>query len=195
VATPITPVRGIKSPVPRRTESPAGTQLLALVHAAQILAFAAALATGILLFSPSLRAAITSGYSTLIGDVHQYSGRAQVLLALVLAGIWAYAAGSQRLTAAADRWRTWRVTHVVLVSVAAVGLGATGIVLSSRGSYPLALVDYSFAIHLGLTYMSCAVIAGHVFVTMSHPESRRFFALRTRAAAPDTGSSRAINEG
>jgi len=164
------------------------------VHAAQIPIFAAALATGILLFSPALREALTSGYSTLIGDAHRYSGRAQVILALVLSGTWAYAARTQRL-AAPDRWRAWRLTHVLLVSAASVGLAATGAVLSSRGSYPLAVVDYSFAMHLGLTYLSCAVIAGHVLVTMSRPESRRFFALRTRAAAPDAAPSTAINEG
>lgn len=188
-------LEGSESPMSWRTYDPAGAQLLALVHAAQALIFALALATGILLFSPALRAAITSGYSTLIGNVHRYSGRAQILLALVLLGTWAYAARSQPLTAAADRWRAWRLTHVLLVSAAAVGLGATGIVLSSRGSYPLVLVDYSFAIHLGLTYISCAAIAVHVFVTMSHPESRRFFALRTRAERPDAGPSKAINAG
>jgi hypothetical protein len=166
-----------------------------VVHAAQIPIFAAALATGILLFSPALREALTSGYSTLIGDAHRYSGRAQVVLAMALGFTWAYAARTQRLTTAPDRWRAWRLIHVFLVSAAAVGLAATGAVLSSRGSYPLAVVDYSFAMHLGLTYLSCAVIAGHVLVTMSHPESRRFFALRTQASAPEAAPSRAINQG
>lgn len=192
MTAPITSTRGVKPPAAYR---PAAPRLLAVVHAVQIPIFAAALATGVLLFSPALREALTSGYSTLIGDAHRYSGRAQVILALLLGCTWAYAARTQRLTAGSDRWRAWRLIHVILVSAAAVGLAATGAVLSSRGSYPLAVVDYSFAMHLGLTYLSCAVIAGHVVVTMSRPESRRFFALRTRESAPDAAPSSAINEG
>src|SRR5215472_7905504 len=86
MTTPIKP-REMESSVPHQKDGPSAANLLALIHAAQAAIFAAALATGILLFSPALRAAITSGYSTLIGSAHRYSGRAQVLLALVLAGV------------------------------------------------------------------------------------------------------------
>lgn len=169
-------------------------RLLALVHAAQALIFSVALATGVLLFSPALRAAITSGYSTLIGDIHRYSGRAQILLALILVGIWAYVVKSQRQPAA-DPWRAWRLTHVLFVGAVAVGLGASGVVLSFRSSYSLTFIDYSFAIHLWLTYISCAAIAVHVLVTVSRPESRRFFAVPTQAEKQDTEPSKAMTAG
>src|SRR5215469_3789190 len=105
----ITPRGEIESSVHGQKARPSAANLLALIHAAQAAIFAAALATGILLFSPTLRAIVTSGYSALIGDAHRYCGRAQVLLALVLAGIWLRAPGSQRLPVAADRWRAWRL--------------------------------------------------------------------------------------
>jgi len=145
-----------------------------LVHAAQFLFFIAALVTGFLLFSPTLRSAITSGYSALIKEAHRYGGRAHILLVLALVALWAWS----RIKLPGfviDRWQLWRMAHVALIGLAAVGLGATGFVLSARNSFSLTLFDYSFTTHLMLTYLSCAIIATHVFLTIRHPEHRVLF--------------------
>ena len=158
-------------------EASAGLRLLAVVHGAQIPIFATALATGFLLFYPPLRIALTSGYSGTIREAHRWSGRGQVFLAVLLVASWA------RLMIArgygADRdicWRAWRLTHVIFVSAAALGLLASGIVLSSPRSFSLPLVDYSMATHLGLTALSCGVVIAHAFLALAYPHSRLFIA-------------------
>jgi hypothetical protein len=161
----------------QRREPSAGLRLLAIVHGAQIPIFAAALATGFLLFYPALRIALTSGYSGTIREVHRWSGRGQVLLAVLLVGAWARlmvarAYGSDRDNA----WRAWRLTHVIFVSAAALGLLASGIVLSTPRSFSLSLVDYSLAAHLGLTALGCGVIIAHAFLALAYPQSRLFIA-------------------
>jgi hypothetical protein len=152
-----------------------GPKLLPIVHGAQIPIFAAALATGLLLFYPSLRLALTSGYAGTIREVHRWSGRGQVLLAVVLVGTWARlmvargGGGEQH-----DGWRAWRLSHVTFVSAAALGLLASGIVLSTPRSFSLSVVDYSLAAHLGITALSCGVIVGHAFLALVYPQSRLF---------------------
>jgi len=72
--------------------------------------------------------------------------------------------------------RAWRLTHVIFVSAAAIGLLASGIVLSSPRSFSLYLNDYSLATHLGLTALSCGVIIAHAFLALAYPQSRLFIA-------------------
>jgi hypothetical protein len=161
---------------PRR-EASAGPGLLAIAHGAQILIFAAALATGVLLFYPPLRIALTSGYSGTIREAHRWSGRGQVLLAVLLVGSWARLMVARRHGGDSDNvWRAWRLTHVIFVSGAALGLLASGIVLSSPRSFSLSLLDYSMTAHLGLTALSCAIIIGHAFLALAYPHSRLFIA-------------------
>lgn len=167
-----------------------GPKLLPIVHGAQIPIFAAALATGLLLFYPSLRLALTSGYAGTIREVHRWSGRGQVLLAVLLVGTWA------RLMVARgdggdrhDGWRAWRLSHVTFVSAAALGLLASGIVLSTPRSFPLSIVDYSLAAHLGITALSCGVIVGHAFLALAYPQSRLFIAPVDR---PNASRERAL---
>lgn len=159
----------------QRRELSLARRLLAIVHAAQVLIFAAALATGFLLFYPNLRGALTSGYSTSIREVHRWSGRGQVLFAVLLVGTWARlvtAPGSVRDST--DTWRPWRLTHVVLVIAMALGLAASGVVLSSPRSFSLPIVDYSLAVHLWLTYLSCGAVLAHAVFAVSYPQSRLF---------------------
>jgi hypothetical protein len=165
-------------------ESRTSLRLLPIVHGAQIPIFAAALATGLLLFYPALRLALTSGYSGTLREVHRWSGRGQVLLAVLLVGTWARLA-VVRGHAAEDHhgWRAWRLSHVTFVSAAALGLLASGIVLSTPRSFSLTLVDYSLAAHLGITALSCGVIVGHAFLALAYPQSRLFIAPVNRADA------------
>lgn len=161
----------------QRREPSTGLRLLAILHGAQILIFAAALATGFLLFYPQLRIALTSGYSGTIREVHRWSGRGQVLLAVLLVGTWARLMVARGYGGDRDNpWRAWRLTHVIFVSAAALGLLASGIVLSSPRSFSLSMIDYSLATHLGLTALSCGVIIAHAFVAVAHPQSRLFIA-------------------
>lgn len=161
----------------QRREPSAGSRLLAIVHGAQIPIFAAALATGVLLFYPPLRIALTSGYSGTIREAHRWSGRGQVLLAILLVGSWARLMVARGYGGDRDNaWRAWRLTHVIFVSAAALGLLASGIVLSSPRSFSLSLVDYSMAAHLGITALSCGVIIAHAFLAVAYPQSRLFIA-------------------
>jgi hypothetical protein len=150
---------------------------LAIVHGAQIPIFAATLATGFLLFYPPLRIALTSGYSDTIREAHRWSGRGQVLLAGLLVGSWARLMVARRHAGNRDNaWRAWRLTHVIFVSAAALGLLASGIVLSSPRLFSLSLVDYSLTTHLGLTALSCGVIIAHAVLALAYPQRRLFIA-------------------
>jgi len=161
---------------------------IAAVHATQALFFFAALATGLLLFAPALRVALVSGYSESIRGLHRWSGRGQVLLALAIAALWiriGLAASVSRKRGDGLR-RAWRVFHISFVAAAAIGFAATGIVMSSPGSYSLAVLDYSLATHLWLTYLSCAVVLAHVCraVFFSYRRQRiRTYAAREEADA------------
>jgi hypothetical protein len=150
---------------------------LPIVHGAQVPIFAAALATGFLLFYPALRIALTSGYSGTIREVHRWSGRGQVLLAVLLVGTWGRLMIARGYGSDSDNaWRAWRLTHVIFVSAAALGLLATGIVLSTPRSFSVSLVDYSLAAHLGITALSCGVLVAHAFLALAYPHSRLFIA-------------------
>ncbi len=142
------------------------------VHALNAPVFAAALVTGVLLFSPTLRAMLLSGYSEDIRGLHRWFGRGEVVLALAIAALWLYSGSRGSRNDANALRRAWRVVHVSLVSAAAVGFAATGIVVSSPSSYSLSIVDYSLAAHLWLTYMSCAVVMFHAFIVLRSPHRR-----------------------
>ncbi len=161
----------------QRRETSVGVRPLAILHGAQIPIFAAALATGFLLFYPQLRIALTSGYSGTIREVHRWSGRGQVLFAVLLVGTWARLMVARGYGCDRDNaWRAWRLTHVIFVSSAALGLLASGIVLSSPRSFSLSMIDYSLATHLGLTALSCGVIIAHGVFAVAYPQSRLFIA-------------------
>jgi len=161
----------------QRGEPSVGVGLLAIFHGAQIPIFATALATGLLLFYPPLRIALTSGYSGTIREVHRWSGRGQVLLAVLLVGTWARLMVARGYGCNRDNaWRAWRLTHVTFVSAAAIGLLASGFVLSSPRSFSLFLNDCSLFTHLGLTALSCAVIIAHAFLALAYSQSRLFIA-------------------
>jgi hypothetical protein len=161
----------------RRERVSAGRRLLAIVHGAQIPIFVAALATGFLLFYPALRIALTSGYSGTIREVHRWSGRGQVLLAVLLVGAWGRLMLARGHGGDSDNgWRAWRLTHVMLVSAPALGLLASGIVLSTPRSFSLSIVDYSLTAHLGLTALACGLIIAHAFLALAYPQSRLFIA-------------------
>lgn len=143
-----------------------------------------------LLFSPALRSALTSGYAASIEEVHRWSGRGQVVLAVLVVVIWSrLVVAPEYVQVRSGAWGAWRLTHVILVSAIALGLAASGIVLSSRGSFSLSLVDYSFATHLWLTYVACGVVITHAFLALAYPHSRQFFALERPGGESDDDST------
>ncbi len=145
--------------------------LVAPLHALNLPVFAGALITGVLLFSPTLRAMLMSGYSESIRALHRWFGRGQILLALAIVALWMRSV-RRRGPDAGAWWRSWRLTHVSLVGAAALGLAGTGIVISSPSAYSLSVVDYSLAAHLWLTYLSCALAGVHAFLAIRHPHQR-----------------------
>jgi len=176
-----------------RTSSSFAQGAIAAVHATQALFFFAALATGLLLFAPALRATLVSGYSESIRGLHRWSGRGQVLLALAIAGLWiriGLAASVSRKEGDGLR-RAWRVFHVSFVAAAAIGFAATGIVMSSPSSYSLVVIDYSLAIHLWLTYMSCAVVVVHACRVLFYAHRRQL--IRTYGDPRGSGRGPAQN--
>lgn len=168
-----------------RSEVSLASRLFAVLHAIHLPAFAAALVTGVLLFSPTLRALLLSGYSESIRGMHRWFGRGQIVLALAVATVWIRGCCGSEIDANGP-WRTWRVAHLWFVAGAAIGFAATGIVMSSPSSYSLSVVDYSFSTHLWLTYLSCAAIIVHAFLVLSHPHQRRL--IRSRTDEEATGS-------
>lgn len=162
------------------------------VHAVEAFMLVVALATGFLLFSPALRLALVSGYSESIRSLHRWSGRGQVLLALVLAALWIrITMGTGVGVDANGSWRIWRLGHVVFVAGVALGFAVTGIVMSSPTSYSLSVIDYSMTIHLWLTNVSCLVVIVHAFLALAHPHRRQIFP-STGIAEDGSGSSRQV---
>lgn len=162
------------------------------VHAIQPFVLVVALATGFLLFSPALRLALVSGYSESIRSLHRWSGRGQVLLALILAVLWIRIAMETGVRVETNGlWRMWRLGHVLFVAVAALGFAVTGIVMSSPASYALSVIDYSMTIHLWLTNVSCLVVIVHAILALAYSHKRLIFP-STGIAEQASGSSRQV---
>lgn len=132
-----------------------------LLHTAHLLTFAVLLATGLLLFSPELRAAVTGGYSLFLGDAHRWAGVAFVVLPALI--IWR--GGVRRIFAPPER-RTvrslWQGLHIAVTVLISAALTISGFVLWGRRLFPESLVDGSRTAHDWLTYAIAALLVLHL---------------------------------
>jgi cytochrome b subunit of formate dehydrogenase len=133
-----------------------------LIHA---FTFFVLLATGILLFSPTIRSRVVGGYSLSLGMIHWWTGIAFVLVTLPVARHPFRLArnGSGRgAPSPEERGRHWRRFHLLFTLGSAVVFTATGLVLWFRGSFSLEITDASATIHLWLTYLATMIFAAHL---------------------------------
>lgn len=145
------------------------------VHAATFLFL---LGTGLLLYSPTLRASFTGGYSLTLRWLHRWGGVAFVLLPLPLIAI----AGRSAIRGEEDKgchdpgWLVrWQGAHMLFTIGAAAIFTGTGMVIWLKALFPSLVVEWSYSLHNWLTYGSCVVMIPHLFVTLVHPSTRWFF--------------------
>ena len=150
-----------------------------LIHA---FTFFVLLATGILLFSPTIRSRFVGGYSLSLRMIHWWTGIAFVLVTLPVARYPFRLARSGSGCGAPSpegRGRHWRRFHLLFTLGSAVVFTATGLVLWLPGSFSLESTDASATIHLWLTYLVTIVFAAHLVVA-----SIALRASRERPVAP-----------
>ncbi len=133
-----------------------------LLHAVHLLTFIVLLGTGLLLFVPGLRAAVTGGYSLLIRDAHRWGGVAFVVLpALVISS-----GGARRIFAPPSQPTArarWQGLHVMLTIVISVVFTLTGFVLWGKRLVPEAIFDSAMSVHDWLTYAAGVLVTIHLF--------------------------------
>lgn len=132
-----------------------------LLHTAHLVTFAVLLATGLLLFVPSLRAAVTGGYSLLIRETHRWGGVAFV--ALPAAIIVRAGARSVFVPPAERTLRTaWQGLHLGVTVLLGVVLTLTGFVLWGKRLAPEPILELSRTLHDWLTYGAVVLLAVHL---------------------------------
>ncbi|HVN84698.1 MAG TPA: cytochrome b/b6 domain-containing protein [Candidatus Binatia bacterium] len=132
-----------------------------LLHTVHLLTFIAVFVSGVLLFVPGLRVAVTGGYSLVIRQTHRWGGVA--FAALPVAVIAMFGARNVLLAPAARTRRSWwQGGHVALTILMTVLFTATGLVLWKHRAVPESLVDASRSIHDWLTYAAAVLVTAHL---------------------------------
>ena len=132
-----------------------------LLHTVHLLTFAALMLTGLLLFIPGLRAAVTGGYSQVIRDSHRWGG--VVFIALPLAIVLFGGVRNVFAPPAVHTLRTrWQGLHTAL-TVALTGVFTiTGAFIWGKRTLPESLVEVSRNTHDWLTYAAGVLVAAHL---------------------------------
>ncbi|MBI3785203.1 MAG: hypothetical protein HY270_17565 [Deltaproteobacteria bacterium] len=139
--------------------SPAVSRVL--LHTVHLLTFVAVFATGVLLFVPDLRAAVTGGHSLVIREAHRwggvvFAGLPAVLIAMVGARKIFVAPGVPTL-------RTyWQRLHTAFTVFLTVVFTVTGFVLWGKRFAPEPILEMSRALHDGLTYAVAPLVGLHL---------------------------------
>ncbi len=132
-----------------------------LLHTIHLLTFAVLLATGLLLFVPGLRAAVTGGYSLQIRAAHRWGGVAFLVLPALLILI----AGARQVFRAPEQRSLstlWQGLHTGVTILFAFIFIVTGFALWAEPSLPEALVDHSRSVHDWLTYAAALLVVLHL---------------------------------
>ena len=154
-----------------------------LLHTVHLLTFAALFVTGLLLLIPSLRAAVTGGYSLAIREAHRWGG---VAFVVVPAGIIAQAGlRNVFIRPAHPSIRTrWQGFHLALTAMVSVVFVLTGFVLWGKRSLPDTLVELSRGTHDWLTYVAAALLGVHLLEIGLAALVERFHAAALTAGPP-----------
>jgi hypothetical protein len=133
-----------------------------LLHTAHLLTFALLFATGLLLFLPGLRGAVTGGHSLLIRNAHRWGGVAFVVLPLII--MVCFGVRSLAAAPAARTLRTlWQGGHVGLTVVMSGVFTLTGAVIWAHRLLPDAFGELCRSTHDWLTYAAGLMVAVHLF--------------------------------
>jgi cytochrome b subunit of formate dehydrogenase len=132
-----------------------------LLHTAHLVTFLALLATGLLLFVPSLRAAVTGGYSQVIRDTHRWGGVAFAALPLLLLARFGIRAS---LAPTGERGvRTlWQGLHIALTVLLGTLFTVTGMVIWWQRHMPESITDPARSLHDWLTYAAVVLVGLHL---------------------------------
>ena len=157
-----------------------------LLHTAHLVTFSVLLLTGLLLFVPGLRAAVTGGHSQLIRNAHRWGGAAFVVLPVVLV----LACGPRNVfVAPAQRTaRTlWQGLHMGITIIVGIIFTLTGVAIWDKQLLSDSIVESSRSMHDWLTYAAAVLVAIHlVEVGLASLLAR----MRTAAAAGAQHSER-----
>jgi cytochrome b561-like protein len=132
-----------------------------LLHTVHLLLFLVLLGTGLLLYIPGLRAAVTGGYSLVIRETHLWGGVAFV----VLPGWIIFRCGVRRtFNAPGPRTmrRVWQALHGAVTILLSGAFALTGFVLWGKRLLPDSLVEPSLNTHDALTYAAVILVGAHL---------------------------------
>lgn len=131
------------------------------LHTGHLLIFLLLLASGLLLWSPGLRAAVTGGYSLLIRETHRWGGVAFVVLPVPI--LFRFGVSSLFGAPAQRTLRTvWQGVHLGLTALISAVFALTGFLLWGKHLFPEQAVDASLEVHDWLTYGAIALVAFHL---------------------------------
>lgn len=132
-----------------------------LLHTIHLLTFVLLFVTGVLLLAPGLRAAVTGGYSLLIGNVHRWGGVAFAALPVAVGLRF----GVRSIFVPADVWTSralWQGLHIAVTVLISLVFTATGVVLWGKRTLPESIVQSSHSVHGWLTYAAGILVAVHL---------------------------------
>jgi len=132
-----------------------------LLHTAHLVTFVVLVATGLLLLVPTLRAAVTGGYSLLIRETHRWGGVAFLVLPAVIV---ARAGARSVFVSPADRTlrAVWQGLHLGITIAIGGVLTLTGFALWSKRLVPEPITELSRTLHDWLTYGAIVLLAAHL---------------------------------
>lgn len=132
-----------------------------LLHTAHLLTFTVLLVTGLLLYVPGLRAAVTGGYSLLIRDTHRWGGVAFAALPVMI--VLRFGVRNVFVPPAQRTLRTfWQGLHVAITVLMAAVFTVSGFVLWGKRLVTESLLEASRSAHDGLTYVAAILVAAHL---------------------------------
>ena len=153
-----------------------------LLHTAHLLTFALLFATGLLLFLPGLRGAVTGGHSLLIRNAHRWGGVAFVVLPLLI--MVGFGVRSLAAAPAARTLRTlWQGGHVGLTVVMSGVFTLTGAAIWAQRLLPDAFGELCRSTHDWLTYAAGLMVAAHLIEV-----GMAALVARVRAAVADSSA-------
>lgn len=132
-----------------------------LLHTVHVLTFVVLFGTGLLLFLPGLRAAVTGGYSQVIRSGHRWGGLAYAVLPLLVIARFGPRAVFMSPSHPSLRSRL-QGAHTLVTYAVGVVFVLTGAVMWAKDSVSEALFDAAQTTHDGLTWAVAVLVALHL---------------------------------
>jgi cytochrome b subunit of formate dehydrogenase len=149
------------------------------------------LATGLLLYSPTLRITFTGGYSLTLRWLHRWIGVGFLVVPTLLVVFARWLSARRPVDDRGPPWALrWRQSHVPLTVSTTAAFAGTGAVLSLEAHFSRALLDLSRSLHIWLTYASVAMLGIHFFVALAYPSQRPARPRQARTRPADAGAEK-----